>query len=242
MESWKIVDDYENYEVSNLGNIRNMSTGKNLKGWIEKKGYMRVGLYNNGKKTNKYIHRLVSEAFIENPEGFEQVDHINKIRTDNRVENLRWITRSDNNFNRHKSSTGNRTFEFVDDVPRPFVKISQYGKNIFDRLYYSGLTEKFYMLIDERAGYREIIPGLNENSYRIRCYDISNTQRNMSFAKLKNYSIEMLELKYADLLSELTDEDITYLLELENGRDNILKEYNITDEEFDLILLQRNIN
>ena len=239
-QSWRVIDDFENYEVSNLGKVRNITTGKNLNGWIEKKGYMRVGLYNNGKKTNKYIHRLVAEAFIENPNNSEQVDHINGIKTDNKVENLRWVTSSQNNFN--KRTIGNRVYEFVDDVPRPFVKITQYGKHIFDRLFYSGLTEKFYMLIDEVVGYREIIPSSHGNSYRIRCYDISYERITMGFAKIKNYSIDMLELKYADLLSELTEDDITYLLELENGRDDILKEYNISAEELDLILLQRNIN
>ena len=239
MESWKIVEDYNNYEVSNLGNIRNMSTGKNLNGSLNN-GYLQVGLRKNGKSTTKLVHRIVAEAFIENPDNLEQVDHINCIRTDNRVENLRWITRSGNNFN--KRTYAGRTFEFVEEIPRPFVKISQYGKHIFDRLYYSGLTEKFYMLVDDVVGFREIIPNLCRNNYQIQCYDISCARRNLSFAKIKNYSIEMLELKYADLLSELTDGDITYLLDLENGRNDILKEYNITDEELDLILLQRNIN
>ena len=240
MESWRVIDDYENYEVSNLGNIRNMSTGKNLNGTLTNNGYLVVSLYNNGNKTTKYIHRLVAEAFIENPDDLKEVDHINCDKTDNRVENLRWITRSDNCFN--KRTIGNRIYEFVDDVPRPFVKISQYGKNIYDRLFYSGLTEKFYMLIDDVVGFREIIPSSRGNYYRIRCNDISNKQRDMSFAKIKNYAIDLLELKYADLLSELTDEDITYLLDLENGRNDILKEYNITDEELDLVLEQRNIN
>ena len=238
MESWRVIDDFENYEVSNFGNIRNISTSKNLNGSLNN-GYMRVTLTKNGKKTNKYIHRLVAETYIENPDGLEQVDHINCNKTDNRVENLRWVNCSTNNFN--KRTIGNRIYEFVEEIPKPFVKISQYGRHIFDRLFYSGSTEKFYMLIDNVVGFRELIPYLNKNNYQIRCYDISDVRRNLSFAKIKNYSIEMLELKYADLLSELTEDDITYLLE--NGcRNDILKEYNITDEELDLVLEQRNIN
>ena len=206
---WKIVDDFENYEVSNLGEVRNSSRGNHLNGLIEKTGYMRVGLCKNGKMTKKLVHRLVAEAFIENPDCLEQVDHINKIKTDNRVENLRWISSSGNNFNR--SSYAGRIYEFVDDVPKPFVKISQYGKNIFDRLYYSGSTEKFYMLVDQEAGFREIIPSSHGIYYRIHCYDISNKQRNLGFAKLKNYAIDMLELKY-----DVTDEELDSELERRN--------------------------
>ena len=235
---WKTVAGFENYEISNLGKVRNSSKGNYLTGTFDKDGYLKARLTKNGKSKSKYIHRLVAEAFIDNPEGLEQVDHINKIKTDNRVENLRWISCSGNNFNRR--SCGERIFEFVDDVPKPFVKISQYGKHIFDRLYYSGLTEKFYMLVDQEAGFREIIPCSRGNYYIIYCHDISNKQRCMGFAKLKNYAIDLLELKYEDLLSELTDDDIVCLLN-DGNRSDILMIYDITDEELDSELERRNI-
>lgn len=59
-------------------------------------GYKCVHLQNNGFIIHKYIHRLVAEAFIPNPKNKTQVDHINTIRTDNRVENLRWVTAKEN--------------------------------------------------------------------------------------------------------------------------------------------------
>ena len=90
MERWKQIDGYD-YEVSDQGNVRNMRTGKILK---PKKhgGYLRVGLYKNGKEKNCFIHRLVAETFIPNPENKATVNHINEIKTDNRVVNLEWAT------------------------------------------------------------------------------------------------------------------------------------------------------
>lgn len=51
----------------------------------------------NGKRKNELIHRLVALHFIDNPEGKPEVNHINQIRDDNRVENLEWVTKSENN-------------------------------------------------------------------------------------------------------------------------------------------------
>ena len=65
MEQWKKIEGYENYSVSNMGRVRNDGTGKVLKPEVERDGYYRVTLY-PGKKKFK-IHRLVSIAFIPNP-------------------------------------------------------------------------------------------------------------------------------------------------------------------------------
>ena len=65
-------------------------------------GYLVVGI--PGRKVMKLVHRIVAEAFIENPRGCREVDHINHNRQDNRVENLRWVTREENQANRSKST------------------------------------------------------------------------------------------------------------------------------------------
>lgn len=100
-EIWRDIPDYEGkYQVSNMGNVRNIIRGKNLKGRLDMYGYYRVILYKKGIRYKSFqIHRLVAMSFIENPNGKPQVDHINTIRTDNRVENLRWVTYRENNLN-----------------------------------------------------------------------------------------------------------------------------------------------
>lgn len=109
-EIWKPVVGYEGlYEVSSLGNVRSLdrinAVGRMIKGKILKPqtnhssgGYKQVVLYNKGCKTYK-VCRLVAKAFIPNPENKPCVDHINTVRTDDRVENLRWVTHKENSNN-----------------------------------------------------------------------------------------------------------------------------------------------
>ena len=87
MEEFKLIKGFENYSVSNLGNVKNNKTNRILK-QDNNKGYKLVKF--NGK--NKRVHRLIAEAFIPNPDNKPCIDHINNIRNDNRIENLRWAT------------------------------------------------------------------------------------------------------------------------------------------------------
>ena len=104
-EIWKDILGYEGkYQVSNQGRIKslnynNTSQERVMRLISTKDGYLQVGLHKDGKRKNHLVHRLVAQTFIENPSGKPCIDHINTIKTDNRVDNLRWATCKENNNN-----------------------------------------------------------------------------------------------------------------------------------------------
>ena len=87
------------YEVSSEGKVKNSKTGKIMKAKNAGR-YLQIGLCKNGKTTRFQVHRLVATMFIPNPNNLPEVDHINRNRSDNRVENLRWVTKEQNMKNR----------------------------------------------------------------------------------------------------------------------------------------------
>lgn len=92
-EIWKAIEGYEGYEISNLGKVKSMNYSRTDKEKIMKPcknnyGYLVVYLYRNRKRKLFYVHRLVAAAFIQNPKGFEQVNHIDENKSNNAVENL----------------------------------------------------------------------------------------------------------------------------------------------------------
>ena len=100
-EEWQAVKGYEGlYEVSNQGRVkslpRNTTKGKILVAEKNHRGYYRVGLTKNNKQKHFSIHRLVAEVFIPNPQNKPQVNHIDGNKQNNSVENLEWVTHSEN--------------------------------------------------------------------------------------------------------------------------------------------------
>ena len=96
-ELWKTVDEHPNYEVSNLGRIKNAKTNYLLRASLNTDGYEQVGL----KGKSCLVHVLVAKAFIPNPNNRPQVDHIDQNKTNNNVTNLRWLTNQQNGFNKN---------------------------------------------------------------------------------------------------------------------------------------------
>lgn len=127
------IKGFENYRIDRNGVVHNTKTGVIKSSYINKSnGYLYVDLYKDNKAYKRPIHRLIAETFIPNPENKPTVDHINGNRTDNRIENLRWATYSEQNsrFNTvgvrsekvivtHESGA-TMTFEKITDVANHF--------------------------------------------------------------------------------------------------------------------------
>lgn len=96
MEKFYPLIGFDLYEISKSGIIRNITNKKTRKSKKDKKGYLRIGLMQKGRLITAKVHRLVAINFLENPQNKAQVNHINGIKDDNRLENLEWSTQSEN--------------------------------------------------------------------------------------------------------------------------------------------------
>lgn len=92
IQNMKVINGFPNYKISKDGKIYSIAYKKILRNQINNDGYETIQL----KKYSFLVHRLVAIAFIDNPEKKDQVNHINEIKSDNRVENLQWATQSEN--------------------------------------------------------------------------------------------------------------------------------------------------
>lgn len=93
MEEWKDVLGYEGvYAVNRKGVIKRVDKNKIVTQYLHYKGYLQVDLHKDNKRIHKYVHRIVAEAFIENPNNYTQINHIDENKTNNNVENLEWCT------------------------------------------------------------------------------------------------------------------------------------------------------
>jgi hypothetical protein len=105
MTEWRVIDVQPLYEVSDNGEIRNTDTGRILKLQYVN-GYHAVYITRDKKTKGYLVHRLVARAFLPAPnEGAVCVDHIDRNKLNNSVQNLRWVTSSQNNCNRKRWGT-----------------------------------------------------------------------------------------------------------------------------------------
>jgi len=137
-EEWLNVANYENYEVSTFGNIRNKKTGRILK-VANNGGYFSVGLSNIKTKTFS-VHQLVAKAFILNPENKQQVNHKDKNGLNNKINNLEWSSNKENSIHRSHGvkQTTNQNLEIykinpdTNEILEKFNSIEEATKKIIE--------------------------------------------------------------------------------------------------------------
>jgi len=138
---------YNNYLIYEDGKVQNKKTKRYLKQCNDNFGYKIVNLYKDGKRKTFRIHRLVAEQYIPNPDNKPQVDHMNRDRTDNRIQNLRWVTISENQQNtgtRKDNTSGIKNISYDKSD-----KLYRYQKNINGKYH-----NKLFNTLEEALEYK----------------------------------------------------------------------------------------
>jgi hypothetical protein len=164
-ENWLQITDFTNYSVSDLGRVRNDTTGKMMKLCI-KSGYYHVGLTNNISKKTFKVHRLVAIAFIPNPENKLEVNHIDKNKLNNNLYNLEWNTRRENNIHRciglNYSNNRNKKVIRLDKKSNSILESYSSIEDAGIWVHKSGLTQNSH---NGRNSIGNCITGLSKSAY-----------------------------------------------------------------------------
>lgn len=130
----KRIPNYDNYYIYDNGDILNILTNKILKGSIGENGYRYYRLSKDNKKKMLYAHRLVAEAFIENPNSLAVVNHKDGNKLNNDASNLEWVSYSDNVTHAHQNNLIKKIREreyYKEDLPNErWLKISDYNYSV----------------------------------------------------------------------------------------------------------------
>jgi hypothetical protein len=114
-EIWKKIENYDNYFISNLGRVKTMDKNLIRKTYLDRDGYVQLTLSQNSKIKRFRMHQLVAKHFLSNPNNYKYVNHKDRNKQNNSVENLEWISFKDNCIHRNKTS----------HLARPMIKKSK---------------------------------------------------------------------------------------------------------------------
>ena len=138
-EEWRVIEDFPDYQVSNLGRVKSFNRRKKEKILLYRpcQDYQRVALQKDGKQFSRFVHRLVAIAFIPNPENKPEVDHIDRDRKNNLVTNLRWATHQENSLNRRQYTENKHIYYREKGNEKPYyeLQIVRFGVKIIDKTF-----------------------------------------------------------------------------------------------------------
>ena len=174
-ENWVTLKESEDYEINcDTLQIRRKSNHRIVKESVDKSnGYIICCL--NCKKYKK--HRIIANNFIENPDNYKYVDHVNHDRTDNRICNLRWVSQKLNNNNRSDQ-------EFVEEISDEAIVVDKYNDHEFEFLYFDPETNDFYVY----NGLNYVVKPKYQNKngfWKINIHDKNNKSRAIYYNKFK---------------------------------------------------------
>lgn len=108
------INGFEHYSIKECGEIINTKTGKILKWYLNRKGYPRVKLCNRKNQVQPFIHRLVAEIYLPNPDNLPQVHHLDTDKLNPHRNNLKWVTGGENIWYR---DINNQWCELLEEAP-----------------------------------------------------------------------------------------------------------------------------
>ena len=243
MEIWKDIKEYEGlYQVSNLGNVKSIERAvkdatreriQHLKSKIIKptdngKGYQIVSLNRNGRK-NKYVHRLVAEAFLDNPKNKKEVNHKDFNKKNNCVDNLEWVSQKENKIHYRKNdiSLEHLIKRTQRNREKYELRLSRY-RGIIIQMYNKGSNIEE---INKKTGISQskITQILKENNIQIRKAKLF--KNNLIIQKDKNNKVVKKYDNYKDIVKFIQNNTLTKA-----------KEITIRHEIHDAITKRRNTN
>ena len=140
------IEGYHNYLIYEDGKVFSKKSNKFIKAFTDTHGYLILGLSKDGKRKTFWIHRLISLHYIPNPHNYECVDHKDRNRQNNSIDNLRWVTKQMNNQNRGVNNNNKLGIKNISPHENGYI----FQKNINGKKHC-----KWFKTLDEAVKYKE---------------------------------------------------------------------------------------